>query len=102
MPPTMVLSCVGGAVENLVRALAVEVAPRRVNGISPGVVDTPMFDKMGAEKTQKLAAMTASHPVARPGTPEEVAAGIVFALENTFMTGSILEIDGGLVVAPPK
>ena len=46
--------------------------------------------------------MTSGNAIARPGRAEEVAEGIVFALQNTFMTGAVLEIDGGLIVAPPK
>jgi NAD(P)-dependent dehydrogenase (short-subunit alcohol dehydrogenase family) len=96
------LSCVGGAVENMTKALANELAPRRVNCVSPGVIDTPMFSKFGAAKDERLAAMTAGNPIARPGAAEEVAAAVVFALENAYMTGAVLEVDGGLVVAPPK
>ena len=96
------LSCVGGAVENMTKALANELAPRRVNCVSPGVIDTPMFSKFGAAKDERLAAMTAGNPIARPGAAEEVAAAVVFALENTYMTGAVVQVDGGLVVAPPK
>ena len=101
-PGQIALSCVGGAVENMAKALANEIAPRRINCVSPGVIDTPMFSKLGDAKDEKLAAMTAGNPIARPGEAEEVAAAVVFALESTFMTGAVLEVDGGLVVAPPK
>jgi NAD(P)-dependent dehydrogenase (short-subunit alcohol dehydrogenase family) len=49
------LSCVGGAVENLVKGLAAEIAPRRINAVSPGLINTPMFDAMGAAKDATLA-----------------------------------------------
>ena len=86
----------------LLNTVDAELAPRRVNCVSPGVIDTPMFSKFGAAKDERLAAMTAGNPIARPGAAEEVAAAVVFALENAYMTGAVLEIDGGLVVAPPK
>ena len=101
-PGQIALSCVGGAVENMAKGLACELAPRRINCVSPGVIDTPMFSKFGAAKDERLMAMTAGNPIARPGAADEVAAAVVFALENAYMTGAVLEIDGGLVVAPPK
>jgi NAD(P)-dependent dehydrogenase (short-subunit alcohol dehydrogenase family) len=92
------LSCVGGAVENLVRALAVEIAPRRINGVSPGLIDTPMFDAQGDNKAKFFATATAKNPVPRAGLPEEVAGGILFALENTFVTGTVIDVDGGAAI----
>ncbi|MEM7071392.1 MAG: SDR family oxidoreductase, partial [Pseudomonadota bacterium] len=55
------LSCVGASVENLVRCLALELAPIRVNVVSPGTINTAMFDHFGDEKAERLKAMTASH-----------------------------------------
>ena len=60
-PATSALSCVGGSVENMVRCLAVELAPIRVNVVSPGTIDTAMFDHLGDEKEERLKAMTAGH-----------------------------------------
>jgi NAD(P)-dependent dehydrogenase (short-subunit alcohol dehydrogenase family) len=94
-PGYVALSCVGAAVENLVRALAPEIKPRRINGVSPGLIDTPMFDGKGDAKAEFFAKTTASNPVARAGTADEVAAGILFALENEFVTGTIVDVDGG-------
>jgi NAD(P)-dependent dehydrogenase (short-subunit alcohol dehydrogenase family) len=96
------LSCVGGAVENMVRALAPEIAPRRINAVSPGIIDTPMFAGLGERKDAVLAGNTAGNPIARPGTADEVARGIVFALTNAFVTGSTIDVDGGWIVAAPK
>lgn len=97
-PGYVALSCVGAAVENLVLALAKEIAPRRCVGVSPGLIDTPMFDGKGDGKAAFLAKATASNPVPRAGTAEEVAAGIVFALENPFCTGTVIDVDGGAAV----
>ena len=98
-PAQSPLSCVGASVENLVRCLAVEMAPVRVNVVSPGTVDTAMFDWMGDEKQSKLAAMTASHLIKRAGTSEEVAQGILFVMQNGFVTGTTIDVDGGRILS---
>lgn len=98
-PAQSPLSCVGASVENLVRCLAVEMAPIRVNVVSPGTIDTAMFDWMGDEKDAKLSAMTSSHLIKRPGTPEEVAEGLLFVMNNAFVTGTTVDVDGGRLLS---
>jgi len=98
-PAQSALSCVGATVENLARCLAVEMAPVRVNVVSPGTVATAMFDWMGDEKEAKLKAMTAGHLIKRPGTPEEVAEGILFVMQNGFVTGTTVDVDGGRILS---
>ena len=98
-PAQSPLSCVGASVENLVRCLAVEMAPVRVNVVSPGTVDTAMFDWMGDEKQGKLEAMTATHLIKRAGTSEEVAQGILFVMQNGFVTGTTIDVDGGRILS---
>ena len=98
-PAQSALSCVGASVENLVRCLAVEMAPIRVNVVSPGTVDTAMFDWMGTEKEEKLKAMTSTHLIKRAGKSEEVAAGILFVMENAFVTGTTVDVDGGRILS---
>lgn len=98
-PAQSPLSCVGASVENLVRCLAVEMAPVRVNVVSPGTVDTAMFDWMGDEKQEKLEAMTATHLIKRAGTSEEVAQGILFVMQNGFVTGTTIDVDGGRILS---
>lgn len=98
-PAQSPLSCVGASVENLVRCLAVEMAPIRVNVVSPGTVDTAMFDWMGDEKNEKLQAMTSTHLIKRAGTPEEVAQGILFVMQNGFVTGTTIDVDGGRILS---
>ena len=98
-PAQSALSCVGASVENLVRCLALEMAPIRVNAVSPGTVDTAMFDWMGAEKQEKLQAMTSAHLIKRAGSPEEVAAGILFVMQNAFVTGTTVDVDGGRILS---
>ena len=99
-PGYIALSCVGGAVENLVRCLSVELSSHniRINAVSPGMIDTPMFDGKGDGKEEFLAKATANNPIPRPGSADEVASGILFALENTFVTGTVIDVDGGAAV----
>jgi NAD(P)-dependent dehydrogenase (short-subunit alcohol dehydrogenase family) len=85
-----------GAVDFLTRWLAAELAPIRVNAISPGVIDTGAWDSLGDEgKRDYFKHIAGSNPARRIGTPEDVASGVLFAMTNTFMTGMTLKIDGG-------
>ncbi len=94
-PGTVALSSVGGAVEALCRATAKELAPRRINVVSPGIIDTPMFPVPGDKREAFFAGATQDFLIPRAGTPEEVAAGILFCVENDFVTGTTVDVDGG-------
>jgi NAD(P)-dependent dehydrogenase (short-subunit alcohol dehydrogenase family) len=82
------------AVEGMTRALALDLAPTRVNAVAPGLIDTPLWNSFGEHRAAILAS-TASLPVGRAGRPEEVAQGVVFLMCNGFVTGTVLTIDGG-------
>ncbi|WP_445169144.1 SDR family oxidoreductase [Mycolicibacterium sp. Dal123E01] len=85
-----------GAVDFLTRSLAVEVAPIRVNAVSPGVIDTGAWDAMGEDgKRQYFQQVSAANPVGRIGTIDDIAQAAIFAMTNSFMTGVTLKIDGG-------
>ena len=85
-----------GAVDFLARWLAVELAPTRVNAISPGVIDTGAWDSLGDDgKRDYFKHITDGNPVGRIGTPDDIAGAVVFAMTNTFMTGMTLKVDGG-------
>ncbi len=85
-----------GAVEAFARALALDLAPIRVNTIEPGYVDTPLLDSLlGAKKGEILAAAAARLPVKRIGTAEDVADAVMFLMKNGYVTGITLTIDGG-------
>jgi NAD(P)-dependent dehydrogenase (short-subunit alcohol dehydrogenase family) len=85
-----------GAVDFLTRSLAVELAPIRVNAISPGVIDTGAWDGFGDEgKRDYFTHVSATNPAGRIGTVGDVAEAVLFALTNTFMTGMTLKVDGG-------
>jgi NAD(P)-dependent dehydrogenase (short-subunit alcohol dehydrogenase family) len=89
------LASVGSAVEQMVRSVARELAPRRINVVSPGIIETPMFGAQGDERSAKLYGATSMNAIPRPGAPEEVAKGIIFAIENEFVTGTTIDVDGG-------
>jgi NAD(P)-dependent dehydrogenase (short-subunit alcohol dehydrogenase family) len=82
------------AVEGMTRALALDLAPIRVNAVAPGLIDTPLWDSFGAER-EAILANGAKLPVGRIGRPEEVAAAVIFLISNGFITGIVLPIDGG-------
>ena len=98
-PGQIALSSVGGAVEAMVRAVAREVAPRiRVNVMSPGSIDTPMVAVEGEARTKLYANITAGNLIPRAGTPEECAHAIMYLVENDFVTGTTVDVDGGWVL----
>ena len=81
-------AAVNGAIEGLVKALAVEVAPIRVNGLAPGRIDTTGDLDAASEAAAGL-------PLGRIGVAEEAAHAAPFLAENTFTTGITLDVDGG-------
>ncbi|WP_036709864.1 SDR family oxidoreductase [Paenibacillus pinihumi] len=89
-------SAVHGAVENLGRVLAVELAPVRVNVISPGYADTPLHDGLTPEQKQAWFDQTApALPVRRIASADDIAGGILFLIGNSYTTGLTLTVDGG-------
>ena len=98
-PGQVALSSVGGAVEALARAVAAEIAPRRINVVSPGTIDTPMVAMQGDERTAFYSKATANNVISRAGSAEEVAQGVVFAIQNDFVTGTTIDVDGGWLIS---
>jgi NAD(P)-dependent dehydrogenase (short-subunit alcohol dehydrogenase family) len=89
-----------GTVDALTRALAVELAPIRVNAVSPGVVRTNLWQTMSAaEREQMYESVGKSLPVGRVGEPHDIAQAYVFLMQEGFGTGQILVVDGGTVLA---
>ena len=77
-------------------ALAIDLAPIRVNIIQPGFVDTPLLDALlGSQRNEILAAAAARLPVKRIGTSDEIADAVLFLMRNGYVTGITLTIDGG-------
>lgn len=98
-PGQVALASVGGAVEAFCRAVAPELAPRRINVVSPGFIDTPMFGDDQAARQPRLSEVTASHPIPRPGTADEVASAVLFLIKNDFVTGTTVDVDGGWLLS---
>lgn len=94
-PGQVALASVGGAIEAFVRTVAPEIAPRRLNVVSPGFIDTPMIPLKGEERQALYKKLTAGHAIPRAGTAEEVAQAILFMIENDFVTGTTIDVDGG-------
>ncbi len=84
-----------GGVDAFTKALAKELAPSGVfvNAISCGVIDTDMMSKFDEDERSELADEI---PMGRFGRPEEVGKAVVSLLSNTYMTGQIIGLDGGL------
>jgi len=83
-------------IEALARSLALELKPVRVNVVSPGFVETPLFDVLGAQaRTSLLTQVAATLPGRRIGRAEEVADAITFLLGNPYVNGEVLHVDGG-------
>lgn len=97
-PGQVALSSVGGAVEALAKAVAAEIAPKRLNVVSPGVIDTPMFGPDEEKRAAMVAGATAANVIPRAGRPEEVAQGIMFVIQNDFVTGTTVDVDGGWLI----
>ena len=90
------LAAINAGLEAAVRTLALELAPLRVNAVSPGIIDTPWWDAAPAAlKTGAFAQAADSLPVRRVGRPEDVAAAIAMVATNGFMTGTVIAVDGG-------
>ena len=98
-PGQIALSSVGGAVEAFSRALAPEIAPRRINVVSPGIINTPMFGPPSPERDAIADKRCAGYPIPRAGTADEVAQAIVFLIENEFVTGTTVDVDGGWLLS---
>ena len=95
-PNSAIVSALNGALESLTRALALELAPVRVNCVSPGIIDTPIRAAMPeAARREMLEKAAAALPVRRVGLGEDIAKQILAFMDNGFATGSIVYLDGG-------
>jgi len=98
-PNSAIVGAANGAIESLARSLALELAPVRVNCVSPGIIDTPIRAAMPeAARLDMLAKTAASLPVGRVGTGEDIARQILAFMTIGFATGSIVYLDGGALI----
>jgi len=98
-PGALAIGTVGNAVEGFVKLAAAEIKPLRINAVCPGLIDTPMFALEGEARENHFSNTTKDHLIPRVGQPEEVAAGAIFLLENQFVTGTIVDVDGGAILS---
>lgn len=90
---------VSGAVESLTRALAVELAPLRVNAVCAGVVNTNLWSGMSDGERKGFFENTANTlPVGRVGEPEDIAGAYLYLMKQGYMTGQMMVVDGGSVL----
>jgi NAD(P)-dependent dehydrogenase (short-subunit alcohol dehydrogenase family) len=96
IPGTAGVAAVNGAILCMAMTLAKELAPIRVNVLSPGLVDTPAYNWMSdQEKNAFFKQMGGNLPVGRVGQPDEIAQSALYLIANNYTTGAILDVDGG-------
>ncbi|MER6221367.1 SDR family oxidoreductase [Streptomyces sp900105755] len=96
LPASSVASALCGAMESLTRALAVELAPVRVNAVSPGLVRTGLWRGLPEAGREELFRSSAeSLPVGRMGEPADVAEAYLYLMRGGYSTGSVVVVDGG-------
>jgi NAD(P)-dependent dehydrogenase (short-subunit alcohol dehydrogenase family) len=95
-PGTSGLAAINAALEAMVPILASELAPLRVNAVAPGVIDTPWWSRVPDDARQALFEQLGKQvAVGRVGTEDEVASAILLMTTNAFITGTVLDCDGG-------
>jgi NAD(P)-dependent dehydrogenase (short-subunit alcohol dehydrogenase family) len=96
IPGTAAVAAVNGAIMCMAITLAKELAPIRVNILSPGLVDTPAYNWMSEEEKKGFfRKMGGNLPVGRIGKPVEIAQAAYYLVTNRYTTGAILDVDGG-------
>ena len=96
VPGGAVVTAIAGSFGYLAHALALELAPTRVNIVSPGWVDTPMWDELvGEAKSGFFANMAARLPAKKIATPADIAQAYLYLMESELTTGETIHIDGG-------
>jgi NAD(P)-dependent dehydrogenase (short-subunit alcohol dehydrogenase family) len=97
LPGTAGLAAVNGAIEAAVPPMARELAPRRVNAVSPGVIETEWWQTLPEQERRSMFAQFREQtPLGRLGTAQDVACAIISLIENEYITGVVLPCDGGL------
>jgi NAD(P)-dependent dehydrogenase (short-subunit alcohol dehydrogenase family) len=92
-------AAVCGAMNAVVRSLAGELAPVRVNAVAPGVLRSPLWSSMGEEDREGMFAATgAALPLGRVAEPEDAAKAYVALMDQEYVTGTVAVVDGGTLV----
>lgn len=99
VPGTFVKTAMNAGLEVAVRILARELAPIRVNAVSPGLTDTEAYAAMSAEARAKMLADAATRlPAGRVATARDLAAAYLFLIDNPSATGATIDVDGGALI----
>ncbi len=99
-PGMTAIAATNGALVAMVGPLALELAPRRVNAVCPGLVDTPYWEHVEAGQRANMFAWTASRlPVGRVGTADDIGHAVHYLITNTFTTGTVIDCNGGAHIA---
>ena len=92
-------TAMAGAIEHLTRALAVDLAPLRVNAVCPGLILTEVWNSIPEDRREaQLQRMTERQPLPRAGDPEEVAQAYLYLMRGGYSTGQVLVVDGGMTL----
>jgi NAD(P)-dependent dehydrogenase (short-subunit alcohol dehydrogenase family) len=87
------------AIEGLIRGLAIELAPVRVNAVRPGAIRTPMWDAVPEPRRSALLGAQAERTLTKTvGEPDQIATAHLYLMDNRFVTGTVLTVDGGTVL----
>lgn len=90
-----IMAAANGALASLAYGLSMELAPVRVNVISPGWVDTLIWDSLGLDKQAAFDDLTRRLPARRIGTPDDIAKAFSSVMGNGYIAGTVLHVDGG-------
>jgi NAD(P)-dependent dehydrogenase (short-subunit alcohol dehydrogenase family) len=98
-PGMSAIAASNGALVAMIAPLALELAPRRINAVCPGLIDTPYWDHVAPARRAEMFAWSAARvPVGRVGTAEDIAHAVTYVIANSFTTGSIIDCNGGVHV----
>jgi NAD(P)-dependent dehydrogenase (short-subunit alcohol dehydrogenase family) len=96
MAGTTTMAAINSALIGLTRTLAVEVTPRRVNVVSPGITATSAWEKLPIEEREAfLTGLAQQLPAGKVGEPADLAESVLFLMKNSYITGTVLHVEGG-------
>jgi NAD(P)-dependent dehydrogenase (short-subunit alcohol dehydrogenase family) len=95
---SLLATSITGAVEHATKAMAIELAPIRVNCVCPGLIRTEMLEGFPPERLQHFETMTQRYPIPRAGMPDEAAEAYIYSMRGGYTTGQVLYVEGGALL----